>query len=1002
MSSPEMQVQYPGMMHGALGAPKGLSVARRYTREGHDPFASVEYSLRSSVVFDEKGTIVWRQDSIEAPKNWSQEAVDVVAQKFFHTTGVPQKNSDGTPNLHADGTFVMGGETSVRQIVHRLAGCWRAWGEKHGYFAAPKDAQAFYDEAVYMLLVQMASPSAAQWAATGLQWAYGIADELLAAVQSFGSAETAEIDNLDIEEYIRGAGKAVRATNAFIEASLEDREWNLRASGDGRVGKTVRARGLWSALCEGANTIGKPAVQFDTTSNEWHTVPKSGRVNTGASDTGFLFLDGTSAAVATLNLAHFFDVKTMVFDVDSFRHAARLWTIVLDISVLMAHAPGQDVPHMNSEFRPLGLGYTNLGAGVLMSAGVPYDSREARAIAGAITAIMAGESYGVSAEMAKYLGSYPKFDLNRSDMLRVIRNHRRAAYNAPSDEYEKLSIKPSGIESSHCPVYLLKAARASWDRALELGEIYGYRNAQTTLITAQNDTTVQLGSTTIGVDAEQSLVVLKKVSSDQIIKTVSSGALAGLQILGYNVQQTEEIIRHLRGAGTFAGAPHVNHTVLRLKGFSDEEITRLEQFLTSVFDLKSVFTSTILGEEVMYRLGFEPLRYNEPGFNMLQALGFSTQQITEAEAYICGTGQIAGAPFVKPEHYAVFDCVARYGTTGARAIPHLAHVRMMASVQPFLSGTIATHVWLSPESSVGDVSELLSETWRYGVKAVAVAKQIGAPIQKPQPVPPAPVIIEIVRAIQPEPLPEPLSVIQPIVSMQDAPEFHPHIHANPIAPEPAPQAPTVMPEISVAAQLGADPHAGLYSTHTPQYSGLEFGQRRALPAKRTGITVETKVGTQQVYLRTGEYPDGTLGEIFIDMYREGAAFRSVLNCFAISVSLGLQHGVPLEKFVEKFTFTRFEPSGFTTHPNVKMCTSIVDYIFRVLAVEYLGRMDLAQVPPELSELSPAAAAMVPHEATAHPAVDTLGDAPLCEVCGHTTIRNGTQHKCINCGATVQS
>ncbi len=1158
----------------AGGTGKGLTIQRRFTKEGRDPFESIEYEMRTSIIRKADGTVVFNMDTIEIPKSWSQVATDILAQKYFRKAGVPQKNADGTPKLAADGTPVLGPETSVRQVIHRLVGCWRAWGEKYGYFASDRDAQAFYDETVFMLLHQMAAPNSPQWFNTGLNWAYGttgpaqghyyvdpdtreltkstdayshpqphacfiqsvnddlvneggimdlwvrearlfkygsgtgtnfstirgageklsgggsssglmswlrIGDRAAGAIKSGGTTRRAakmvivDADHPDVEEFImwkaneekkvaalvaagypsdyegeayntvsgQNSNNSVRVTNAFMDAVTEDRDWNLRWRSDGSVCKTLKARDLWGKVADAAWKCADPGVQLDTTINDWHTCPKSGRINASNPCSEYMFLDNTACNLASINLAHFFDSKTMVFDVDSFRHASRVWTVVLEISVLMAQFPSKEIAEMSFDFRTLGLGYANLGAGVLMAAGIPYDSREARAIGAAVSAIMTGESYATSAEMAKHLGPFAKFELNRSDMLRVVRNHRRAAYNASSDEYEKISVKPVGLDPQACPVYLLRAARSAWDRALELGEIYGYRNAQTTLLAPTGTIGLLMDCATTGVEPDFALVKFKKLAGGGYFKIVNEGVPVALRTLGYTADQIEEIIRYTRGTGTLMGAPHLNHAALKVKGFDDEDLAKIEKQLPGVFELQFAFNVYALGEAVMQRLGLKPEQYNDMNFNMLRAIGFSDTQVAEANDFVCGTMTIEGAPHVKKEHYPVFDCANRCGKKGERFIHHSGHIRMMGAVQSFLSGAISKTINMPNEVTVDDIKDAYMDSWKLGVKAMALYRdgcKLSQPLsaksdsksvsdEKQQTVVAEPAVAANVTHVSDAIQSPQASSPQPVASLPE--------HTRGVVPQ------TVAASSPIPLASGGDPHANLYSAPiaASATANLQFGTKRALPSKRSGITVEAKVGNQQVYLRTGEYPDGDLGEIFIDMYREGAAFRSVLNCFAISVSMGLQYGVPLEKFVEKFTFTRFEPSGFTTHPNVKMCTSIVDYIFRVLAVEYLGRLDLAQVPPEgiemhrtekLRELADAAmkiaekvlpddvlratqageqTAMLPNVESSVAATgyaqksslgldNLMGDAPPCDTCGHTTVRNGSCYRCLNCGASM--
>ena len=942
--SSEFQPIHANPFSGAMNPSKGLSISRRFTKEGQDPFWSTTYEIRGGV---------------EVPRHWSMAATDIISEQYLQKSGVPQKNADGTSQVHADGLPVLGSETSLKQVIHRIVGNWRAAGEQNKYFASARDAASFYDEVVFMILHQMATPSAEQWVRGGVLWAYGTENPSNAATQNKISTT---IDDPEIELFLQAQKVAcdIRVSNAFMDAVLDDREWHLRTHADGSVVKTLQARALWEQISESIAQGVSIGLQFETTQNEWNTCAKSGKLGEIAKNNQ-----------AVLNLGQFFDPKTMVFDIDSFKHTTRLWTLALEIS-LSAES--------NQDFRAIGLGFTNLGAGVLVAAGIPYDSKEGRAIAAAITSIMTGESYATSAEIAKYNGSFPKFDLNRSDMLRVVRNHRRVAYNAPSEEYEKISSRPRGLDPLSCPVYLLRAARSSWDRALELGEIYGYRNAHATQIVGMGDVETLLDTSSQGVDPDSALVKIKKSTNGNFVKAINEGMPAALKSLGYSAEKIEEILRFVCGAGSLMGAPHINHEVLAHHGFSKEDLADIESKLPQIWSVTEILNA--------------------------RALGFSDEQIREVDEFVCGTGTIEGAPHLKKEQYGVFDCSQPCGKCGERFVSLAGHIRMMAAVQPFLSGSISKIISMSNDVNKDGVGEAFGESWKMGLKSVAMRVQKETVIHS---MPELEKAVEIeIPVAAPAPIPQP--VPQPVLPPEPVHEFPPVPLFNPEpAPAPTPAAPTMAEKIA-ATSMDTDPHAKLYSAPVTLATGLQFGKKRALPAKRSGITVEAMVGNQQVYLRTGEYPNGDLGEIFIDMYREGAAFRSVLNCFAISISMGLQHGVPLEKFVEKFTFTRFEPSGFTSHPNVKMCTSIVDYIFRVLAVEYLGRMDLAQVPPEgieknradkLQEI--AQAALQVGEQTAllsGTPVNVDAGAPPCDTCGHATIQNGDCFRCMNCGSSM--
>uniref|UniRef100_A0A831X7J2 Vitamin B12-dependent ribonucleotide reductase n=2 Tax=Thermorudis TaxID=1649508 RepID=A0A831X7J2_9BACT len=1479
----------------------GLRIARVFTRPGQDPYETIAWTRRTSRITNPDSSVVFEMTDAEVPEPWSQVATDIVVSKYFRKAGVPQYDEQGNPILDEHGQPVLGPERSVRQVVRRLVGCWRDWGERYGYFATTEDAQAFEDELTYMLLHQMAAPNSPQWFNTGLYWAYGITgpaqghayvdpdtgelkkstdaysrptphacfiqsveddlvnpggifdlvmrearvfkygsgsgtnfskiraegeplsgggtssglmsflkvfDRAAGAIKSGGTTRRAakmvvvDVDHPDIEKFIRwkaeeekkvaaliaagysadfngeayatvsgqNSNNSVRVTDEFVQAVLNDGDWHLRWRTDGRVSKTVKARYLWDLIAEAAWQCADPGIQFDTTINDWHTCPVSGRINAsnpcftgdtriltehglmridelvgegiegrfirvlrrdgnpsrpsqlmltgvnpilqvtlsdgrrlrttpnhtwilrdgtrkpaaelvdgdevlihdfpveyegiwelpiridrqlgerslpsmptrwspelaeilghligdgcidssgvtvlvygthedereetaerhkrwletlfgiavsdtrvgngcrqlrisrravgrffaalgvktarahdkrvpnslftapkeivaaflrgyfgadgtcygrgemgecevsaasaargllediqlllqlfgirssigemrGAEKEGFggytcracyrlqvhpqdlerfstdigfsvrykqerlrsllgsrrmskaadrpvhvvrveeageeltynltephdhavwangvyiaqcseyMFLDDTACNLASLNLMKFYDPETGVFDVETFRHAVRLWTVVLEISVLMAQYPSDAIAWKSYEFRTLGLGYANLGS-LLMTMGLPYDSDEARAIAAAITAIMTGEAYATSAEMAEVLGPFPGFAPNREHMLRVIRNHRRAAYNAHPAEYEGLHTPPVGLNPAHCPPYLVQSARQAWDRALELGERHGYRNAQVTLLAPTGTIGLLMDCDTTGVEPDFALVKFKKLAGGGYFKIANRSIAPALRRLGYSPEQIEDILRYVLGTLSLEGAPHINRESLRQRGFTDADLDRIEQALPSVFELSFAFSPWTLGEETMRRLGFTPEQWTRPDFDLLRELGFTRQQIEEANDVICGRQTVEGAPHLKPEHLPVFDCANKCGKHGTRFIHHLGHIRMMAAVQPFLSGAISKTINMPNEVTVQDVADAYLEAWRLGLKALAIYRD-GSKLSQP------------------------LSTR----AEKKAEEKEPEAQAE------------------------------------KQVVIVERPRRRPLPPKRRGITYEGRVAGHKIYLRTGEYEDGTLGEIFVDMHKEGAAFRSLMNCFAIAISKGLQYGVPLEEFVDTFTFQRFEPQGLVEgHPYIKMATSIVDYIFRVLGYEYLGRTDFVQVQPPIhggdtdeaplrggivapepeqraGETQPPAAGSPPKDgahyqngqrqeaeelvtvvqgstqaagqrgprpadALSEQLSQLMGDAPFCDVCGHITVRNGSCYKCLNCGNSL--
>ncbi len=692
----------------------------------------------------------------------------------------------------------------------------------------------------------------------------------------------------------QNSNNSVRIPNAFMDAMLRDEEWKLAHRTTGKVTRVLRAGELWDSIAVAAWSCADPGVQFDTTINEWHTCPEDGRINASNPCSEYMFLDDTACNLASLNLMRFYDPETGKFDVDGYVHGIHLWTHVLEISVGMAQYPSPRIAELSYRFRTLGLGYANLGA-LLMVMGVPYDSPEGRAVCGALSSILTGESYAESARLAAQRGAFAGFKKNKLAMLRVIRNHRRAAYNAPSAEYEALTIKPVGLVPDKCPPALLAAARKAWDDAYDLGEAHGYRNAQVTVIAPTGTIGLVMDCDTTGVEPDFALVKFKKLAGGGYFKIVNESVPPALRKLGYSEAQVKTIIDYACGRGTLKGAPGINHESLRAKGFDDVTITRVEKDLPAAFDIKFVFNRFTLGEAFCRDvLGVDP---DAP--DMLAALGFTRAQVEAANFYACGTMSLEGAPGLKAEHLPVFDCASRCGRNGTRFISPEAHIRMMAACQPFITGAISKTINMPNDSTVADVKNAYLLSWRLGIKANALYRD-GSKLSQPL----ASVFAE------------------DLLSAVDLAEDE----AEPIAALPAAAAASAVAEKLVIRYLA---------------------KRRRLPDRRRGYTQKAIVGGHKVFLRTGEYDDGSIGEIFVDMHKEGAAFRSLMNSFAIAVSIGLQHGVPLERFVDQFVFSRFEPNGpVRGHDRIKMATSIIDYMFRDLAVNYLGRNDLAHVDEE--------------------------------------------------------
>ncbi len=1195
-----------------------MKIARRFTEAGHDPFASLAFTERSSKIVNPDGTAVFEAPSVVVPQSWSQVAVDVLAQKYFRKAGVPARlvkvEEDGVPAwlcrsapdeaalaaLPAKERNV--GENDSRQVFRRLAGCWTYWGWKGGYFDSEADALAFFDEHCFMLANQMVAPNSPQWFNTGLHWAYGIdgpaqghwyvdettreakpsetaymrpqphacfiqsigddlvneggimdlwvrearlfkygsgtgtnfsslrgegeklsgggrssglmsflkiGDRAAGAIKSGGTTRRAakmvvlDVDHPDVEDYVnwkvqeeqkvaslvlgsqlyskhmnailativeakkrgmngesaktranpelakavrdaRQAGisenyiqrviqlgdqgvksiefptydtnwdseayftvsgqnsnNSVRVTNAFMKAVENHGSWDLVRRTDKKVCKTLKANDLWNDISYAAWACADPGIQFDTTINEWHTCPESGRINASNPCSEYMFLDDTACNLASANLLKFRKPDGS-FDIEAYTHSVRLWTIVLEISVAMAQFPSRRIAELSYEFRTLGLGYANIGS-LLMVQGIPYDSDEGRAICAAITAIMTGVAYATSAEMAKELGPFPGYSKNRNAMLRVIRNHRRAAYYANDSEYEGLTIHPVALDPKHTDKHLLIAARRAWDDALKLGEAHGYRNAQVSVIAPTGTIGLVMDCDTTGIEPDFALVKFKKLAGGGYFRIINQCVPEALVRLGYNQTEVDAIVAWCRGTGHLRGSPHINRDSLIEKGFTTDVLDRIEGELDRAFELQFAFNRWVIGDDyITSMLGIARETLDRPGFDLLTALGFDKAQIRAASDHICGRMTVEGAPFLKAQHLPVFDCASKCGRYGTRYIAPDAHIRMMAGAQPFLSGAISKTINLPNEASVNDVKDAYMLSWRLGVKANALYRD-GSKLS------------------------------QPLAAMveDDAPVKEETVEAAESPMAAAPASPVEQAE-RIAENWVA--------------------RRRRLPFRRAGYTQKAVIGGHNVYLRTGEYEDGTLGEIFLDMHKEGAAFRSMMNCFAIAVSLGLQHGVPLEKYVDAFLFTRFEPNGIVQgNPYIKMTTSIVDYIFRELAVTYLGRHELAQVKPsdlaqgpgvddvgetgfgnggatlvprterlDLGGTNPLAPRTRPNEraikaVSVGGGLQTVGstesassiarmkgyEGDACPECGHMTlVRNGTCLKCATCGGTT--
>ena len=649
---------------------------------------------------------------------------------------------------------------------------------------------------------------------------------------------------------------------------------------------------MWALVSEAAWQCADPGVQFDDTINEWHTCPEDGRINASNPCSEYMFLDDTACNLASLNLVKFLDPVTGMFDIDSFVHACEVWTVVLEISVLMAQFPSKEIAMRSFQYRTLGLGFANIGA-LLMRMGHAYDSEEGRNITAAITAIMGGTTYKVSAMLASEHGAFERYEANKEHMLKVIRNHRRAVY--AEKKYEELTVSPVGLNSKHVDKYFVNAAKKAWDQALELGEKFGYRNAQTTVLAPTGTIGLVMDCDTTGIEPDFALVKFKKLAGGGYFKIINQSVPVALKNLGYNTSQINEIEKYAVGHGTLIGCETISHEKLREKGFTDEKISLVEAALESAFDITFTFNTYSLGTDfVKDVLGISEEKLGDQALNILKEIGFTDEDIRLANDHVCGTMTIEGAPHLEDKYLSVFDCANKCGRYGKRLISYEGHIRMMAAAQPYLSGAISKTINMPNEATIDDISNAYRLSWSLMTKANAIYRD-GSKLSQP------------LNA----------QAFEDLGILDDYDELS-----------------TNDKVIQVAEKI------------VEKVIYKEFSKRKILPNRRQGYTQKATVGGHKVYLRTGEYDDSSLGEIFIDMHKEGAAYRSLMNCFSIAVSLGMQYGVPLEEYVDAFTFTKFEPNGIVTgHDNLKMATSVIDYVFRDLACKYLGRHDLVHVKP---------------------------------------------------------
>lgn len=978
---------------------------RLWTKAGCDPLDQVVYEKRNTVIRDQNGKEVFRMDDVEAPKSWSQLATDIAASKYFRKKGVPGK----------------GFETSVRELVRRVSQTIRLEGENQGYFSQILDADTFEAELAFLLIHKIGAFNSPVWFNCGLKHVYGIEgsggswfwnprtqsieetkdayshpqssacfiqsveDDLMSifelaknearifkygsgtgtnfsnirgrmeqlsggglssglmsflavldrgagATKSGGTTRRAakmvsiDIDHPEILDFIewkmreekkvrsliregyptdfngeayqtvsgQNSNNSVCVTDEFMEAVLNDGTLETRLRTTGEVHEKHAARNLMRKIAEAAWQCADPGIHFATTMNRWNTVRNSGLIRGTNPCSEFVFLDDTACNLASINLMKFLGDDGR-FDMEGYHHAIRILFIAQEILVDFSSYPTQRIAQNSHDLRPLGLGYANLGA-LLMALGIPYDSRAGRGMAAALTAILTGHAYAVSSEIAKVQGPFPGYAVNEKVMLKVMALHADHAKELFRD----------------FPCELSEAAVSDWQKALELGKRFGYRNAQATVLAPTGTIGLLMDCDTTGVEPDFALVKFKKLAGGGSLKIVNATVERALTHLGYSKEEKREILTYIQGTLSFDNTSSINRKALLEKGLTDSVISRMESRLFSAFHISDVFDPHV------------------PGVETVERLGFTKEEIEEANRLILGRHTIEGAPYIKEEDLPVFDCANRCGQLGRRFLPPQSHIEMMAAVQSFISGAISKTVNLPNEITVDEIERLFIEAWRKGLKAIAVYRD-GSKASQPL---------------------EGGGIKAPTETLQIAPF------------------------------------------------------RKRMAKKRAGFNWESKVAGHKVYLRTGEYEDGTIGEIFIDMHKEGAAYRSLLNCFAIAVSLGLQYGVPLEEFVDVFTFTRFEPHGVVDHPNIKRATSVIDYIFRLLGLEYLGRTDFVQVKPEGEEPDLKENQIHNSEngvllnALDRQLVGVMGDAPFCADCGHLTVRNGSCYRCLNCGGSM--
>ncbi|HYC99584.1 MAG TPA: adenosylcobalamin-dependent ribonucleoside-diphosphate reductase [Phycisphaerales bacterium] len=1152
-----------------------MKITRKFTTAGQDVFSTVKWVTRSSKITNPDGSVVFKMDDASVPESWSQLATDIMVSKYFRKAGVPLSGLDGKVMVDESGRAKTGPEKSAKQVIHRLAGCWRYWGEKHNYFDTADDAQAFYDELAYMLVHQVAAPNSPQWFNTGLNFAYGITgpaqghfvcdpktgevsladdaythpqphacfiqsvdddlvneggimdlwvrearlfkygsgtgtnfsnlraeneklsgggkssglmswlkigDRAAGAIKSGGTTRRAakmvclDMDHPDIQTFVnwkvreevkvqamveglkvlkehdpkaaelcermnlkldfdfngeayqtvsgQNSNNSVRIPDAFFEAVDKGAEWHTRFRTSSKPAPSFKARELWDQIAFAAWRCADPGVQYDTTINAWHTCPSAGRINASNPCSEYMFLDNTACNLASINLITLYDSQTRQFDVEKYEHAIDLWTMVLEISVLMAAFPSEEIARLSYRFRTLGLGYANLGA-MLMQAGLAYDSDEARALTGVLTAILTGRSYRMSALMAREHGPFAGYADDQEAMLRVIRNHRRAALGVQrtSAEYENLNIhtRPVPIDHSLCKsgrllvknaADLLEHAVDSWDDALELGIKHGYRNAQTTVIAPTGTIGLLMDCDTTGIEPDFALVKFKKLAGGGYFKIANASVRPALEALGYTGEQIREIMFYL--LGTLSVDVAVPGTTSNLKamllktGLNDGDIEKINDALPGAFELSFAFNAFALGDEALARLGVSDAAKADPSWNLLKHLGLSKAQIDGLNDLICGRQTVEGAPHIKSEHLAVFDCANPCGKYGTRFIAPEGHIKAMAAAQPFITGAISKTINLPNDATVEDIKAAYRLSWELGLKANALYR-------------------------------DGCKLSQPLSTTMDA----------------ATNTGTEKKAAAEIAEAGADAAEQVVTQQVEEVVRIvERPMRRRLPDTRASITHKFNVAGHEGYLTVGLFEDGMPGELFITMAKEGSTIGGLMDALGTSTSIALQYGVPVEGLVNKFTHQRFEPAGMTTNSDIPFAKSLVDYIFRWMGMQFIAGYREMNAPKRdhgggsgtttsVEEISAAAVVKLAESApspaargeavAAHrhvhaetkttrinietsvsgtaagattaqaqftKAMEDAGDGPPCDVCGTITVRNGTCHKCLNCGNSL--